>query len=73
MTTVIIVENNTPSFLIVDASSGSLVNETNDSILEVDNNDNMTLLTLMEQGPMGPIGNAEELPDLALIFEGALY
>ncbi|MGH0331005.1 hypothetical protein [Sinorhizobium meliloti] len=76
MTTVIIVENPSPSFVSLSVD--------NSSVIEIERSDtasnSLSLITATEQGPAGPVGPTgptgpgfyDDLPDMYLIFEGAL-
>ncbi len=75
MTTAIIIENPSPSFLTVSVDSGELISTTSENyIISIMDSDKISLLTEEKQGPAGPPGKIDdlEMPDLSLIFEGAL-
>lgn len=76
MSTIVIVENPTPSFLSLSVDSSSVIQ------LEMSEaaSNSFSLITAIEQGPAGPVGPVgptgpgfyDDLPDMYLIFEGAL-
>jgi hypothetical protein len=75
MTTVVILENPTPSFISLTIDSSVVELERSDA-----DSNSLSLITAIEQGPAGPVGptgpigpgHYDDMPDLYLFFEGAL-
>lgn len=75
MTTIVVVEGPSPSFITLSVDSNSVIETPKDSyVVAVTESNSISLISLVEQGPAGPSGGAnyEDLPDLYLFFEGAL-
>ncbi|AGR47730.1 hypothetical protein PHIM7_76 [Sinorhizobium phage phiM7] len=72
MSVVVVVENPTPSVVMLSSESSSFVETATETyVISVMGSDEVSFITAHEQGPAGPANDPVNV-DLSLLFENAL-